>query len=93
MNGKKIQVQKVNRVYATKDWRMGTLYKVHAETGRPSKIGGLPANCIIDNKNELAIEAVDKDHYIQKAKKMIDDYLGIKPKRVNRRKVNQIKRS
>jgi hypothetical protein len=92
VNGKKIQVQKVNRVYATKDWRMGTLYKVHAETGRPSKIGGLPANCIIDNKNELTIEAVDKDHYIQKAKKMIDDYLGIKPKRVNRRKVNQIKR-
>jgi len=23
---------------------------------------------------------------------MIDDYLGVKPKRVNRRKVNQIKR-
>jgi len=92
VNGKKIQVQKINRVYATKDWRMGTLYKVHAETGRPAKIEGLPTNCIIDNKNELTIEAVDKDHYVQKAKKMIDDYLGIKPKRVNRRKVNQIKR-
>lgn len=92
VNGKKIQVQKVNRVYATKDWRMGTLYKVHAETGRPTKIGGLPANCIIDNKNELTIEAVDKDHYIQKAKKMINDYLGIKPKRVNRRKINEIKK-
>jgi hypothetical protein len=92
VNGNKIQVQKVNRVYATNDWRMGTLYKVHAETGRPAKIGGLPANCIIDNKNELTIEAVDKDHYVQKAKKMIDDYLGVKPKRVNRRKVNQIKR-
>jgi len=92
VNGNKIQVQKVNRVYATKDWRMGTLYKVHVETGRPSKIGGLPANCIIDNKNELTIEAVDKDHYVQKAKKMIDDYLGVKPKGVNRRKVNQIKR-
>jgi len=92
VNGRKIPVQKVNRVYATKDWRMGTLYKVHAETGRPAKIEGLPTNCIIDNKNELTIEAVDKDHYIQKAKKMINDYLGIKPKRVNRRKVNQIKR-
>jgi len=92
VNGKKIQVQKVNRVYATKDWRMGTLYKVHAETGRPAKIEGLPTNCIIDNKNELTIEAVDKDHYIQKAKKMINDYLGVKPKKVNRRKVNQIKK-
>lgn len=92
VNGNEIQVQKVNRVYATNDWRMGTLYKVHAETGRPTKIGGLPVNCIIDNKNELTIEAVDKDHYVQKAKKMIDDYLGIKPKRVNRRKVNKVKR-
>ena len=92
VNGNEIQVQKVNRVYATNDWTMGTLYKVHVETGRPAKIGGLPTNCIIDNKNELTIEAVDKDHYVQKAKKMIDDYLGIKPKRVNRRKVNRIKR-
>lgn len=92
VNGNEIQVQKVNRVYATNEWTMGTLYKVHVETGRPAKIGGLPTNCIIDNKNELTIEAVDKDHYVQKAKKMIDDYLGIKPKRVNRRKVNRIKR-
>jgi hypothetical protein len=92
VNGNEIQVQKVNRVYATNDWTMGTLYKVHAETGRPAKIGGLPTNCIIDNKNELTIEAVDRDHYVQKAKKMIDDYLGVKPKKVNRRKVNQIKR-
>jgi len=92
VNGNEIQVQKVNRVYATNDWSMGTLYKVHVETGRPTKIGGLPTNCIIDNKNELTIEAVDKDHYVQKAKKMINDYLGVKPKRVNRRKVNQIKK-
>lgn len=92
VSGNEIQVQKVNRVYATNDWSMGTLYKVHVETGRPAKIGGLPTNCIIDNKNELTIEAVDKDHYVQKAKKMIDDYLGIKPKRVNRRKVNKVKR-
>ena len=89
---KKVNRRKVNRVYATNDWSMGTLYKVHVETGRPTKIGGLPTNCIIDNKNELTIEAVDKDHYVQKAKKMIDDYLGIKPKRVNRSKVNRIKR-
>jgi len=71
-----IQVQKVNRVYATKDKRYGTLYKVHRETGRPAKIEGLPKHCIIDNRNELNIRDIDKEHYIQKAYKMISDFLG-----------------
>ncbi len=71
-----IQVQKVNRVYATKDKRYGTLYKVHRETGRPAKIEGLPKHCIIDNRNELNIGDIDKEHYIQKAYKMISDFLG-----------------
>lgn len=74
VNDKKVLVQKVNRVYATKDKRYGTLYKVHKETGRPAKIEDLPKHCIIDNRNELTIEDIDKEHYIQKAKKMIQDF-------------------
>lgn len=92
VDGKEVEVQKVNRVYATNDLRYGTLYKVHAETGRPAKIEGLPEFCIIDNRNELKIDAVDKEHYIIKAKKMIDDFLGVKPKKINRRKMNRIKK-
>jgi len=76
IDGKKVSVQKVNRVYATKDTHYGTLYKVHKETGRPAKIEDLPQHCIIDNRNELTIEDIDKEHYIQKAKKMIQDFLG-----------------
>ncbi len=76
VDGKKVPVQKVNRVYATKDTRYETLYKVHKETGRPAKIEDLPKHCIIDNRNELTIEDIDKEHYIQKAKKMIQDFLG-----------------
>ena len=76
VDGKKVPVQKVNRVYATKDTQYETLYKVHKETGRPAKIEDLPKHCIIDNRNELTIEDIDKEHYIQKAKKMIQDFLG-----------------
>lgn len=76
INDKKVPVQKVNRVYATKDKRYGTLYKVHGETGRPAKIEDLPEHCIIDNRNELNIRGIDKEHYIQKAYKMISDFLG-----------------
>ncbi len=76
VDGKKVPVQKVNRVYATKDKRYGTLYKVHKETGRPAKIEDLPKYCIIDNQNELGIQDIDKEHYIKKAKKMINDFLG-----------------
>jgi len=76
INDKKVPVQKVNRVYATKDKRYGTLYKVHRETGRPAKIEDLPKHCIIDNRNELNIRDIDKEHYIQKAHKMISDFIG-----------------
>lgn len=76
VNGKEVDVQKVNRVYVTKDKRYGTLYRVHKVTGRPHKIAGLPDHCIIDNRNELSIEDIDKGHYIQKAKEMIADFEG-----------------
>jgi hypothetical protein len=76
IDGKKVPVQKVNRVYATKDKRYGTLYKVHRETGRHAKIEDLPKHCIIDNRNELNVRDIDKEHYIQKAHKMISDFLG-----------------
>jgi hypothetical protein len=75
-DGKKIPIQKVNRVYASKNKSHGKLYKVHAETGRAAKIEGLPDHCIIDNRNELNVRDIDKEHYIQKAHKMISDFLG-----------------
>lgn len=76
VNGKEVDVQKVNRVYATKDKRYGTLYRVHKQTGAPHKISGLPNHCIIDNRNELTIDVIDKEHYIEKAKKMVGDFIG-----------------
>ena len=70
-------VQKVNRVYATDDHRMGTLYKMHLSTGNPVKIAGLPSRCVVDNDNRLSIEVVDRDWYIRLAKRYVRDFLGI----------------
>jgi len=92
IDGKEVAVQKVNRVYATRDRRRGTLYKVHAKTGGVAKVGGLPEHCYIDNDAHCGIWVVDKEWYIKRAKKLINDFLGVKPPRVNKRKVNSLTR-
>ena len=78
IDGVKESVQKVNRVYASKDSRYGKLFKVKNENDSTAKIEMLPEHCIIDNDNKLTIESVDKSWYIELAKKRINDYLGIK---------------
>lgn len=81
VDGEKVPVQKVNRVYATKDERYGKLFKVKAENDSTAKIEMLPEHCIIDNDNHLTIDDVDKNFYIEMAKKRINDFLGIKPEK------------
>ena len=83
---KKVHIQKVNRVYATKNTRYGTLNKVKAlicdddktVQTHSQKIESLPEHCIIDTDNHLSIAEVDKDFYIAVAHKRINDFLGIK---------------
>ena len=79
-------VQKVNRVYATADEWYGKLYKVKAENDMSAKIEMLPEHCIIDNDNHLTIDAVDKTFYIEMARKRINDFLGIKPEKIKKKK-------
>lgn len=81
VDGEKVPVQKVNRVYATNDERYGKLFKVKAENDSTAKIEMLPEHCIIDNDNHLTIDDVDKTFYIEMAKKRINDFLGIKPEK------------
>lgn len=88
--GYRVPAQRCNRVYASKQHLLGTLYKVHKETGAEAKIADLPEHCVIDNSNQLTIDSIDKDWYIQKAKRMIDDFLGIEPKKVNKRRINKL---
>ena len=86
VDGEKKPVQKVNRVYATKDTRYGKLFKIKAENESEAKIEMLPEHCIIDNDNQLTIDDVDKTFYIEMAKKRINDYLGIKPEKNKKEK-------
>ena len=86
VDGEKVSVQKVNRIYATADERYGKLYKIKAENDQNAKIEMLPEHCIIDNDNKLTINDVDKTFYIELAKKRINDFLGIKPEKKGRKK-------
>ena len=74
-DGPHYSVQKVNRVYASVNPNMGTIVKVKPD-GTVGKIGGLPESCIIDNKNKLTLDSVDRSWYIALAKKYIEDYTG-----------------
>ena len=92
IDGVKVKMQKCNRVYASKDTRYGTLVKTHYRSGTDTKIGGLPEHCIVDNKNQASIESVDKQWYINLAKRYVKGFLGIKLPKVNKRKVNSLKK-
>ena len=81
----KVSIQKTNRVYATTNKKLGTLYKVK-EDGATAKIESLPEHCIIDNENHLSIKDIDKSFYIELAKKRINDFLGIEPEKKVRKK-------
>ena len=81
VNGKEIPIQKVNRVYASKNKEYGKLYKVKASNGQIAKIEGLPEYCVIDNDNHLTIDDIDKQYYIDFAKKRLNDFLGIENKK------------
>lgn len=74
-------VQKVNRVYATKKENYHTLYKVKKGTGQVAKIEGLPEHCIVDNDMSLTIDDIDKNWYIDLAQKRIDDFKGLTRKK------------
>lgn len=80
----KVPVQKVNRVYATKNEHYGKLFKVKAENDSTAKIEMLPEHCIIDNDNQLSISDVDKSFYIEMAKKRVNDFMGIKPEKIKK---------
>ena len=85
VDGEKVPVQKVNRIYATTNPRYGKLFKVKAENDAEAKIEMLPEHCIIDNDNHLSITDVDKQFYIDMAKKRINDFMGIKPEKKGRK--------
>ena len=88
-DGTKIPCQRCNRVYASKDMRNGTLYKVN-KLGAVTKEPGIPMHCVIDNRNEIRMDQIDKSWYIRRTWKLIDDFLGKEAPAVNTRKINTL---
>lgn len=72
-----VPVQKVNRVYATTNKNYGTIYKTK-KNGNADKIANLPDHCIIDNEGVMTIDDIDREFYIEMAKKRVSDYVGSK---------------
>ncbi|CAB1241176.1 conserved protein of unknown function [Ruminococcaceae bacterium BL-4] len=89
-SGKDVTVQNVNRIYASTDKKDGTLYKIKLEKegqkARSDKIANLPDHCYIDNTGTTSLEMIDKNFYVDFAQKRINDYLGIKPEKKERKK-------
>lgn len=77
-----VKVNKVNRVYASKDEKQGNLYKTkiveknEIKTIRKDSIANLPEHCVVDNANKINIEDIDKNWYVQVALKRIKDFKG-----------------
>lgn len=100
INGERVPVQKVNRVYAVKDSKYGAIVKgkwitekrkKNKDTGKMEStpvdppiwsetiISECPEHTFIDNENVLTVDDLDKDYYIDMAKKRIDKYINIDP--------------
>jgi hypothetical protein len=89
VDGEEIPCQRVNRVYASKDHRRGMLYKRH-QSGTVTKEPGMPAHCLIDNRNEATIDQIDKDWYVRQAWRLIRDFQGIEQPKIDNRLVNSL---
>lgn len=71
-----VELQHNNRIYAGLQ-PTGIIYKIKSN-GREDSLANQPTNPIIDNKNELTIDKIDKKWYINIAKQKINDFKGVK---------------
>lgn len=74
-DGSEIELQRNNRVYAGKEKTGGKIYKVKSD-GRYDSLANCPTNPLVDNKNELTIEKIDKMWYIKYTLQRISDFKG-----------------
>jgi hypothetical protein len=71
-----IELQKNNRIYASNK-TSGTIIKVKPN-GRRDSLALCPPNPIVDNKNVISIEDINKSWYIKIANQKLNDFLGVK---------------
>ena len=69
-----MELQRNNRIYASNK-KMGEIIKCKSD-GRRDKLADQPPNPIVDNKNELTIDDINKKWYIEYTQQMVEDFLG-----------------
>ena len=75
-DGVQEELQRNNRIYAGITKNDCKIYKIKGD--RKDSLANCPPNPIIDNKNEISIEMVNKKWYIKYAKQKISDFVGRK---------------
>lgn len=75
-DGVQEELQRNNRIYAGIVKNDCKIYKIKGD--RKDSLANCPPNPIVDNKNEISIEMVNKKWYIKYAKQKISDFVGRK---------------
>ena len=73
-NGEVTDLQRNNRVYAGKEKTGAMIYKIKSD-GKKDKLASCPTNPIIDNKNEITIDKINKSWYIKYTKQRVSDFV------------------
>lgn len=99
LHGEKKITEKVLRVFASKNENDKGVFKVKLKTKDgveqevPEKIGNTPDVCFIDNDNvkeKVVPKHLDKDYYIEVARKRLNDFLGISNRKKKVKKEKKI---
>ena len=77
VDGKEIDTNNVNRVFASGDEKYGKLIKIK-QNGRRDTIASLPEHCLVYNDDliNFDINLIDKYWYVREAKNRIKDFIG-----------------
>ena len=88
-----VEVQKVNRIFPSTDPKNGGLYKhkKSKEADVLDKVEGTPEHVLIYNKDIRGkkigeLDNIDYEWYIAEAQKRINDFLGVKPEKLTRKR-------
>lgn len=73
-DGRQEELQRNNRVYAGKEKNGCKIYKIKGE--RKDSLANCPPNPIVDNKNSLTIDKINKKWYTMYTKQKISDFKG-----------------
>ncbi|WP_419749320.1 hypothetical protein [Terrisporobacter petrolearius] len=79
LHGDKILKEKILRVFASRSKVDKGVYKVHNNKDTPDKIANTPVRCFIENGDLNCAKVprkLDKQYYINLAKKRINDFIG-----------------